>query len=112
MTSPAERSQELDRDPHRLEAEIAYLPVRAAEWDDAQDSVRYDAEISWYGAMMGLHNRLDPAYCAGHMTSEQVEQYTQLLLCLREVLPIIRHLGFEQPRIAWQPRCASLGVGN
>gem|GEM_PF-4343487 len=57
--------QAIERDLRRLTVELEDLPVLAEEWNDAQESVRYDAELTWYGVITGLRERLDPAYCAG-----------------------------------------------
>jgi hypothetical protein len=103
MATSATVTQAIERDLHRLAVEIEDLPLLAEEWDDAQESVRYDAELTWHSVMVGLRERLDPAYRSSQMTSEQAERYRELLRKLREVLPVLDRLGFPKPRVSLEP---------
>lgn len=103
MVATAQVAQDLERDFRRIATELDDLPRLADEWDDAQESVRYDAEITWYDALVGLHRRLDPAYRAGQMTAEQAERYRVLLARLKAALPVIDQLGFARPRVSLEP---------
>jgi|SRR5579875_1322646 len=103
MATSAAVTQAIERDLHRLAVEVEDLPLLAEEWGDAQESVRYDAELSWHGVMVGLRERLDPAYRSGQMTFEQAERYRKILQKLREELPILARLGFPKPRVSLEP---------
>ncbi len=103
MATQVEVKQALDQDLHRLTVELEDLPALAEEWEDTHESVRYDAELTWYGAMVGLRERLDPAYRAGQMTPLQAERYRQLLQALQDALPFLQQLGFTLPQISLQP---------
>ncbi|MBX6772329.1 MAG: hypothetical protein IRY83_11430 [Chloroflexi bacterium] len=103
MATPTTVAQAIERDLHRLRVEIEDLPTLAEEWADAQDSVRYDAELTWHSVMVGLRERLDPAYRSGQMTPKQAERYRALLQKLREALPIIARLGFLTPHVPLEP---------
>ncbi len=103
MATQVEVKQALDQDLHRLTVELEDLPALAEEWEDTHESVRYDAELTWYGAMVGLRERLDPAYRAGQMTPSQAERYRQLLRTLQDALPLLQRLGLEPPRVPLEP---------
>ena len=103
MATQADVKQTIDRDLHPLSRELEDLPGLADERDDAQESVRYDAELTWYGVMVGLAARLAPAYRAGRMTPEQAERYRALLGRPKAALPISERLGFARPTVALEP---------
>lgn len=97
MAAPATLARAIERDLHHLRVEIEDLPTLAEEWDDAQESVRYDADLTWHSAMVAMRERLDPAYRSGQMTAEQAERYRDLLRKLKAALPVIEKLGFSKP---------------
>ncbi len=67
------------------------------EWDGVPDWERVDWSLEWEQFISFMRHDLDAAYKSKQMTSQQKEQYKELLSKLKEVAPILKKLNLSQP---------------
>jgi hypothetical protein len=81
-------------------AETGALRELASDPEGAEDGARiYDFNVRWGTLMSGRLLRLERYHRAGELTQDQERRYRELRNELKEVTPLIEHLGVARPTV-------------
>ena len=81
-------------------AETGALRELASDPEGAEDGARiYDFNVRWGTLMSGRLLRLERYHRAGELTQDQERGYRELRNELKEVTPLIEHLGVARPTV-------------
>lgn len=81
-----------------IATEAGYLPKLEARWQEEDKRGRIVYKKEWHNLMGGLEN-LEDKHHEGKMTPEQEARYRELKRTLKEVIPIVKRLGFTLPSV-------------
>lgn len=89
----------METDLEILEAEIAFLPELAADWENEPTPAQLDWRWEWWD-LVGRLEALHAAFTDGKLTPDEAERYQALSSRLVELEPLLDRLGFPRPPLA------------
>lgn len=107
MATTSELAERIDHDLHSAACDLTDLPMLVADWDEARkrgDDTFWLAdwsgrELEWRDMTFRIE-RISRLYQDGEMSDEQAQRYRELVILLRESVPVLRRLKWWIPLVA------------